>query len=630
MNVGVNGGSGGNSNLEIDGSVTLYGSGTVNLGGSSNQAFSTGTVENFPSTNGTLINVNNTITGGGTIGLYAFDNQAGGAVEASQQGGNSLQVYGTTAFTNEGSMIAETGAVLGLGQAGVAGNLTNTGTIEAKSGGEVTISVAIGSGGASEGMILIDGNGTINLASGGSIANAVTFTGTEGTLQVDSASDSITGAIYGFATGDNIDARFMPFTSKVTAQWQPNFGSNGGTLTLSNGSGTTTAFALAGDYPVSNFAVYSDGNGGTEIQVPNDLPPNDFMIMSEPSGNFTPGSNYEIYDIGGNAILSAYALGNVASPWTFAGLGGFNGNDTSDLMLRNSSTGALEIYDVSNNSITGSAAIGAVGLEWQVSGFGDFSGNPGESDMIMRATTGPDAGNFEVYDISNNAITSAAAIDGIPLTWTVLGFGDFSGNPRETDMLLRNSNTAALAIEGISKNAITSSAIPLGVVGTEWQVAGFGDFSGNPGESDMVLRNGGTGALEVFDISHNAITSAAAMGAVGTEWTVAGFGDLSGNPNETDMLMRNSNTGAFEVYDISDNVITFAGAMGTVGLEWTVDGIAPASPSGGASGAAIGPLVQAMAGLSSGAAALNQGSLNQATQDATSPPSLLAASPLVH
>jgi hypothetical protein len=52
------------------------------------------------------------------------------------------------------------------------------------------------------------------------------------------------------------------------------------------------------------------------------------------------------------------------------------------------------------------------------------------------------------------------------------------------------------------------------------------------------------------------------------EWTVAGFGDFSGNVNETDMLMRNSNTGAFEVYDISNNAITSAASMGQVGLEW--------------------------------------------------------------
>ena len=30
------------------------------------------------------------------------------------------------------------------------------------------------------------------------------------------------------------------------------------------------------------------------------------------------------------------------------------------------------------------------------------------------------------------------------------------------------------------------------------------------------------------------------MGQVGLEWQVLGFGDFSGNANETDMLMQNS------------------------------------------------------------------------------------------
>jgi hypothetical protein len=84
------------------------------------------------------------------------------------------------------------------------------------------------------------------------------------------------------------------------------------------------------------------------------------------------------------------------------------------------------------------------------------------------------------------------------------------------------------------------------------------------------------------------------MGQVGLEWTVAGFGDFSGNANETDMLMQNSNTGAFAVYDISHNAVISAAAMGQAGLEWTVAGIAP-DPPASASDASTAALVQAMA-----------------------------------
>jgi hypothetical protein len=64
----------------------------------------------------------------------------------------------------------------------------------------------------------------------------------------------------------------------------------------------------------------------------------------------------------------------------------------TDLMLRNSGTGAFQVYNISNNSIINSASVGTVGLDWQVGGFGNFS-SLGESDMILRNTN---TGGLEV------------------------------------------------------------------------------------------------------------------------------------------------------------------------------------------------------------------------------------------
>ena len=67
----------------------------------------------------------------------------------------------------------------------------------------------------------------------------------------------------------------------------------------------------------------------------------------------------------------------------------------------------------------------------------------------------------------------------------------------------------------------------------------------------MILRNSNTGQFEIYDISNNTITGAAPMGQVGLEWSVSGFGDFSSRAGETDMLMRDSNNGQFEVYDLA-------------------------------------------------------------------------------
>jgi hypothetical protein len=246
----------------------------------------------------------------------------------------------------------------------------------------------------------------------------------------------------------------------------------------------------------------------------------------------------------------------------------------------------------------------AVGGTFLVQGFGDFSSNPNETDMLLRSDT---TGSFEIYDISNNKITFATSMGSVGLDWQIGGqdgfgntssIGNFSSKG-EADMILRNGKTGALEYD-IANNQITN-AFALATVGTDWFIVGTGNFSSNPGESDMLMRQGNTGAFEVYDIANNQITNAFALGAVGTDWTVAGLGPMSGVPGESDMLLRNEKTGAQEVYDISHNQITTAASMGSVGLDWQPGGVAADPPASAATSTA--QLVQAMASFGSGGAA---------------------------
>ncbi len=290
---------------------------------------------------------------------------------------------------------------------------------------------------------------------------------------------------------------------------------------------------------------------------------------------------YEIYDIGNNAVLGGYELGQVGNDYVFAGLGNFNGADTTDMILRSSTTGAFEVYDISNDNVTAAAPLGQVGLDWQVAGFGNFNGPGGGTDMMMRSS----AGMFEVYDIANNTVTSANALGQVGLDWQVAGFGDFNGDGT-TDMMLRNVNTGMFEVYDIANNMV-ASANALGQVGLDWQVAGFGDFNGD-GTTDMMLRNVNTGMFELYDIQNDKVTSASAIGQVGLEWQVAGFGQVDG-AGANDMVLRDTQTGAFEVYDIANNQLTGAVSLGAVGLEWQLGGF-PADPPTGSTAFMTHPL----------------------------------------
>jgi hypothetical protein len=122
-------------------------------------------------------------------------------------------------------------------------------------------------------------------------------------------------------------------------------------------------------------------------------------------------------------------------------------------------------------------------------------------------------------------------------------------------MILRNRNTGQFELYNISNNAIASSS-NLGTVGLNFQVARFGDFNADA-TTDMTLRNTSSGQFELYDITNNQITSVFNIGTVGLDFQVAGFADFN-QDGTTDMMLRNKNTGSFSIYDIKNNAIVAA------------------------------------------------------------------------
>jgi hypothetical protein len=185
----------------------------------------------------------------------------------------------------------------------------------------------------------------------------------------------------------------------------------------------------------------------------------------------------------------------------------------TDLMLQDDSSGQLEIIDANHNPLnaTGNFGtewehqtftnVGQIGLEWQPAAFAGFSENPDETDMLMRNSN---SGAFELYDIANNQITSATSLGQVGLEWEFSGTGDFSSQPGEADFMMRNVNNGDLEIYDVAHNQLVS-ATPAGQIGLEWGIVAFGDFRNLPNETDMEMYNSVTGLYEDFSIQHNQI-----------------------------------------------------------------------------------------------------------------------------
>ena len=80
---------------------------------------------------------------------------------------------------------------------------------------------------------------------------------------------------------------------------------------------------------VGQYAANGGYHGFVENTAPNPPPPGGTtadMILRGANTSPAVAGQYEIYDIGNNAILAGYSLGQVGTDWQFVGLGGFNGS----------------------------------------------------------------------------------------------------------------------------------------------------------------------------------------------------------------------------------------------------------------------------------------------------------------
>jgi probable HAF family extracellular repeat protein len=398
----------------------------------------------------------------------------------------------------------------------------------------------------------------------------------------------------------------------------------------------TYAYGINNSDAVVGYSVSSGRHGFVAVPGPNP-PPSMGATANLILRDISTGA-FEIYNIGNNSILAAYSLGQVGTEWGLPIyptvpapgflLADFNGDGTSDMMLRSVLTAGFEIYYINSNNIVSTVSLGQIAtpgqinpLAWQVAGFGNFNSD-GTTDMMLREVNFSAQYQFAIYDIGQNKFASTD-FGRVGFEWQLAGFGDFSGDDA-TDMILRNTATGGLQVYDISNNRIIGTAF-MGAVGLDWQVAGFGNFGSNPDETDMIMRNTNTGGLELYDIRNNQITGAFFIGAVGTDWQVASFGEFRSKLGETDMIMRNTTTGALQVYDISNHQITTTASLGSVGLNWqvgefTIDPGTTLSSTNqlGIVSGSTPQLVQAMAAFGGGSGAadgLNTGFVNADTSE---------------
>jgi hypothetical protein len=251
-----------------NGTFTNETDGTWNAAGTSGFGTASGTA--FTIDNAGTINLSDgaslsaahglTITDSGTIdGVSGTDAIHGATIEITGTGvlestGGTLTIDAQSQITNDTGGMAEAS---GGGTLNINGAIDNAGTITA-SGGTVNIAGAV----TDTGYATIANSGTLHFESSVAAAQTITFQDATGTLAVSDPTD-FHATIASFGAGDKIDLTGVTQTAGEYDVWTQ--GADGGTLSIYSNGTLEAQLNLSGSYTQGDFALASDGNGGTDI-----------------------------------------------------------------------------------------------------------------------------------------------------------------------------------------------------------------------------------------------------------------------------------------------------------------------------------------------------------------------------
>ena len=166
--------------------------------------------------------------------------------------------------------------------------------------------------------------------------------------------------------------------------------------------------------------------------------------------------------------------------WEIFGMGKTDaGKNTNDVYIKSDSNIVGAWTTDNDGKVTGWETIGSFDSDAQVLGLGDFNGN-GQSDLLLRAANGA-VGCFFTNGQGWNYFQSLGD------EWKLTAIGDLNGDGRD-DVVLKHD--AGFAGSWLTQADGTPMWADLDTLPDGFEIVGAGDFNGD-GTDDVLLKNGG-------------------------------------------------------------------------------------------------------------------------------------------
>ena len=235
------------------------------------------------------------------------------------------------------------------------------------------------------------------------------------------------------------------------------------------------------------------------------------------------------------ALFSAQAFSSDATQEEF------NGDGNGDILYRSTEDLTWRLDLINNASVTNSYPMSAMSscCGWLFNGAGDFN-NDGTSDVIIRNVT---SGRWYIYNINTDSVIDRGyvAIEDATVI-AVQAVADFNQDGY-ADVLLRNENTGEWNMTLLQNRTIINEITPPMSQVLTWSVVDAQDFDGN-GSPDILIRNSVSGAWYLYLYSGTDITLRSYIRTIlptDLNEEVQAVADFDGD-GSADVLLRNLTT----------------------------------------------------------------------------------------
>ncbi len=210
----------------------------------------------------------------------------------------------------------------------------------------------------------------------------------------------------------------------------------------------------------------------------------------------------------------------------------FNGDGSTDLIWRDSISGAVEIWSLNKGQYVSSAGLSVnQSTSKKLVASGDFSGD-GKPDMLWRD---PLTGANEIWGMNGTAPIPVFNLPNQAAGWDLQGVGDINGD-KKLDLVWHNKQTGGNEVWLMNGTSITSKLTLDSVINTNWKVEAIADFNGD-GRDDLLWRDAVAGANQLWTTNANGTVIKTAVTTFSADWTLGGTGDFNGD-GKTDLFWQ--------------------------------------------------------------------------------------------